>query len=104
MGEEMTYVRPNEDMRIPVCVLVASNCSLKHISSSGSNQVMLISWIVATMKGMKMTPTFFGQWRVVVIVENLYSILHCIHSTENNHVGYKKTLVEVMHSILICTR
>ena len=42
-------------------------------------------------------PTFFGNHRVVAIVENFYSILERIHSKENSHVGYKKTLAEVMN-------
>ena len=31
----------------------------------------------------------------MAIVENFYDILERIHSTENSHVGYKKTLAEV---------
>ena len=39
--------------------------------------------------------TLFGHHRLVAIVENFYDILERVHSTENGHVGYKKTLAEV---------
>ena len=41
----------------------------------------------------------FGHYRVVVTVKKFYDtcILECIHTLENGHVGYKKTLVEVKH-------
>ena len=41
--------------------------------------------------------TMFGNYRVVATVEKFYDILERIHSLENRHVGYKKTLVEVKH-------
>ena len=41
--------------------------------------------------------TMFGHYRVVATVEKFYNILERIHSLENGHVGYKKTLVEVKH-------
>jgi len=40
--------------------------------------------------------TIFGHHRFVAVVENFYDILERIHSTESGHVGYKKTLAEVM--------
>ena len=39
--------------------------------------------------------TIFGHYRVVAMVEKFYDILERIHSLENSHVGYKKTLAEV---------
>ena len=48
-------------------------------------------------------PTIFGQYRVVATVEKFYSILERIHSTENGHVGYKKTLAKVSWMYL-CVR
>lgn len=38
--------------------------------------------------------TMFGHYRVVATVDK-FDILERIHSLENGHVGYKKTLVEV---------
>ena len=37
----------------------------------------------------------FSHHRIVAVIENFYTILEQIHSTENSHVGYKKTLTEV---------
>jgi len=37
----------------------------------------------------------FGHYRLVATVEKFYDILERVHSTENGHVGYKKTLAEV---------
>ena len=42
-------------------------------------------------------PYMFSHYRVVATVEKFYDILERIHSLENGHVGYKKTLVEVKH-------
>ena len=39
--------------------------------------------------------TAFGHHRIVATAEKFYDILERVHSTENGHVGYKKTLAEV---------
>lgn len=43
--------------------------------------------------------TMFGHYRVVATVEKFYNILERIHSLENGHVGYKKTLAEVKYQL-----
>ena len=40
--------------------------------------------------------TLLGRFRRVAYIEDFYEILSRIHSVERCHMGYKKTLAEVM--------